>query len=431
MTVTKRPRALAAILLALVVGACGSSSTAVVPTRTSSPSPSVTASVAASPTASPTTTAPPSQLPILAPIPVSVLAPAATASKIHLDDATAAALQKALDSARSSRRVPGLQAAVVFPDGSIWTGQSGVAVRSPSTAVTQDTLFAVGSISKTFTAALALRLAGRGTIGLDDPISKWVPSYPNAANITVRQLLSHTSGLQDLFTARGMADAILAQPHRIWTADQVLDRIGKPYFAPGKGWRYSNTNYLLLGVVIEKATGKTVAEQVRTEFLEPLGLERTFLQTEEKPTGALSHGYKGTASRPVDVSAGATLIPFESEVTVCGPAGAYASTAGDIARWSAALYGGAVLDDASLAAMADVSISTRFKARPYGLGFEQRALSGRATWGHLGALDGYTASMKYLPDLRVTIVVLANSGWASPASASASLLSALLATAAT
>ena len=121
------------------------------------------------------------------------------------------------------------------------------------------------------------------------------------------------------------------------------------------------------------------------------------------------------------------MIPFEAEVTTCGPAGSVASTAEDIARWGAALYGGGILSPESLAAMTDVSISRQFRARPYGLGFEFRALSSRSTWGHLGALDGYNASLKYLPDQRITIVVLSNSGWASPTSASSALLSAVLA----
>jgi D-alanyl-D-alanine carboxypeptidase len=430
MIVTRPWRTPAALLLAFAIAGCGGNSGAPRPTQTAGPS--ATASTApASPTATPAPSAPPIELPVLAPIPVSMLAPAAVASSIHRDDATEAALQKALDEARSSRQgAPALQAAVVFPDGSIWTGQSGVAIRSPSTAVARETLFSVGSISKTFVAALTLRLVERGTIGLDDLLSMYVPDYPNAGHITVRQLLSHTSGLRDLFTSPGMAADILADPDRVWTAQEVLARIGKPYFSPGKGWRYSNTNYVLMGLVIEKATGRTVAEQVREEFLEPLGLNHTFLQSEEKPAGMLSHGYstKGKANtRAIDSAT--DMIPYNSEVTACGPAGAYASTADDLARWGSALYSGAVISHSSLAAMADVSISTQFKARPYGLGFEKWGLSGKWTWGHLGALDGYAASLKYLPDLHVTIVVLANSDGAKPTTASGALLAALLAAA--
>lgn len=437
----RRPRAgkattaLAALTLAVALAACGSSSSGTngPPTAPYSPSVSPTPSAGAtaffgSPSASPTSAPSPTDVPVLAPIPVSRLAPAATATSIHLDAETAAALQKALDGARIKQRVPGMQAAVAFPDGSIWTGESGAAVRSPSRKVTADTLFSVGSISKTFVAALTLRLAERGTIGLEDPLSLYLPTFPNAAHITVRQLLSHTSGVQDLFKAPGMASAILAAPNRIWTADEVLARIGKPYFAPGKGWRYSNTNYVLLGVVIEKATNETLAALVRKEFLEPLRLDHTYYQPQEQASGSGAHGYKGTASSARDVSVGAVMLPFNAEASACGPAGAFSSTAGDIARWGSALYGGAVLDDSSLAAMVDPSVSAPFRPKtPYGLGFEQRPLSGRSTWGHLGVLDGFTASMKYLPDLRITVVVLANGSWASPTSASAALVSAALA----
>jgi D-alanyl-D-alanine carboxypeptidase len=324
-------------------------------------------------------------------------------------------------------------AAVVFPDGSIWTGQSGSAILSSRTATTADTLFAVGSISKTFVAALAGRLAQRGTIGLDDKLSRYVPTFPNAANISLRQLLNHTSGIQDLFVAKGMAAAILSNPSRIWTADEVLARIGKPNFPPGQNYWYSNTDYVLLGLALERATNETLASQIRSEFLGPLGLDHTFLQTEEHATGPFAHGYmdvKGNTATPRDVSAGQSMLPFNSEASVAGPAGAYVSTASDLARWASALYGGGVLDDATLASMVDTSPTLAYKVKPkypYGLGFEKTLVAGRTAWGHRGHLDGFWSAMEYLPDAHVTVVVLANAEWANdPLAWSGQLVSVLL-----
>ena len=234
---------------------------------------------------------------------------------------------------------------MVFPDGLIWAGQAGSAILSPQTPVTADTLFSIGSISKTFVAALAGRLAARGTISLDDPLAKYVPTFHDAASITLRQLLNHTSGVQDPFADPDMAEAILANPGQPWTTAQVLSWIGRPYaFAPGKGYHYSNTNFVLLGEVVEKATGQSLASLVRSEFLTPLGLTHTFLQTEETVPGNKAHGYMAPAG-PRDNSAG-TMIPFTAEATAVGPAGAYVSTATDLARWGDALYGGNVLDQA-------------------------------------------------------------------------------------
>jgi D-alanyl-D-alanine carboxypeptidase len=346
----------------------------------------------------------------------------------QLDGSTAAALQKALATIRTSGGYPGVSAAVVFPDGLLWAGQAGSAILAPQAPVAADTLFSVGSISKTFVAALAGRLAARGTISLDDPLAKYVPTFHDAASITLRQLLNHTSGVQDIFEIKAFSDAILANRTRAWTTEEVLAKVGSARyaFAPGKGYRYSNTDYVLLGAAIEQATGQPIAALIRSEFLEPLGLTHTFLQTEEEAPGAKAHGYWTPASAPVDQSAG-TMLPFTAEATAAGPAGAYVSTATDLARWGDALYNGNVLDQATLAAMADISQTQGFKAPytpvhwVYGLGLEETTIAGQTAWGHRGHLDGFWSAMWYLPASHVTIVVIANAEWADPVAATAAL----------
>jgi D-alanyl-D-alanine carboxypeptidase len=409
-------RAALAILAAAIVAACGNGS----------PTPSPSATPVATPTASPIPTASPTPaLASIVPVPTSRLA-APSEPAAHLDDATARALQAALDGVRSGDFYPGMSAAIVFPDGSTWTGVSGTAVLSSATKVTPDTLFAVASISKTFLAALVCRLAEAGTIGLDDHLDKYVPDYPNAANITIRELLNHTSGIPDLF--QDLGPAIAAHPTATWTPQQVLAGIAsKPWCAPGKCYHYSNTDYVLLGLVVETATGQTLAKLVRDDFLTPLGLSHTFLQTEEPVEGPEAHGYLGTGSNPVDDTAG-TMIPYTSEVTAVGAAGAYVSTAQDLAIWGNALYGGDVLDQASLSDMVDISSTQPYRARSVfgysvtgGLGMEETTVAGHLAWGHLGSLDGFLSELAYFPDYRVTVVVLINANWANPLSATSAL----------
>jgi len=416
-----------ALLLALIVGACGSPA----PTTPPSGSPNASTSASALATASATSSASPAaSLASIVPVPTSQLV-AAASPRAQMNDATAAALQKALGGIRTSGAYPGVSAAVVFPDGSLWAGQSGSAILSPQAPVTADTLFSVGSISKTFVAALAGRLAARGTISLDDPLAKYVPDFYDAASITLRQLLNHTSGVRDLFDV--MSSAILANRTRAWTTDEVLAKVGhaRYAFAPGKGYWYSNTDYVLLGAVIEKATGQPIAALVRSEFLEPLGLTHTFLQTEEEASGAVAHGYFKPASAPVDQSAG-TMLPFTAEATAVGPAGAYVSTASDLARWGDALYGGNVLDQATLAAMADISQTQGFKAPftplhwVYGMGLEETTIAGQTAWGHRGHLDGFWSTVWYMPASHVTVVVIANAEWADPVAAAAALAKVIL-----
>ena len=419
--VTRPLTAAGGLVLAACLAACGSTTPSPVITPAPTPTPTATASAAIS--VAPSATPSASVIPLtIVPVPTSRFATPGPASA-NLTAAAAADLQKELDAIRSGRSYPGVSAAIVYPDGSIWTGQSGMAILSPQTPVTADTLFSIGSVSKTFVAATVGRLAMAGTIGLDDPLSKYLPDYPNASNISLRQMLNHTSGIKDPFADPDMAAAILANPSQPWTTAQVLSWIGKPYFAPGTGYHYSNSNFILLGQVVEKATGKSLASLVRSEFLTPLGLSHTFLQTEETVPGNKAHGYMAPAGRPRDNSAG-TMIPFTAEATAFGPAGAFVSTPTDLARWATALYGGAILDQATLAAMVDISPTSPYIARParvYGLGLEETTIAGQVAWGHLGYLDGFFSAMEYLPASHVTIVVLENADWGDPIGAAAKL----------
>lgn len=423
--------ALATVLLVVSMAACGNSSPtgSLAPTQTAAAGTAtlgLPTAAAATPTALPT--APPASIPEIYPVPTLGLPPPAGAPAAILDQTTAATLDQTVKSVRAQGAFPGLAVSIVFPDGSMWTGTAGSAVLSTRAPVTANTLFSIGSISKTFVAALALRLAQQGTIGLGDPLSKYLPTYPNASHITLRELLDHTSGIHDVFTSPGMADAILSDPSRIWTVDQVLAGIGKPYFAPGHGYQYSNTNYILLGVAIEKATNQTIASLVRSEFLDPLGMKNTWFQPEEKVASTdFAQGYMGPWSKPRDISAGQEMLPFNSEATVAGAAGGFVSTAPDLARWASALYGGGVLDEAELASMIDVSPTLPYTpTAPYGFGFEQTTISGRVAWGHLGHLDGFWSAMWYLPDSRITIVILTNDEWTSTQGVAAQFVRALL-----
>ncbi len=413
-SVRRRVPVAAAVILTAAVAACGSG--AATPASPTSPVPTNSIEALAKPTATPNIS--------IVPVPTSqMVAPSTPVAR--LDPQKAAAFQTALDDVRSKGKYPGAAAAVVFPDGSIWTGESGQAILSPPTPLTAETLFSVASISKTFVAALVSRLVQTGTISLDDSLSKYEPDFPNAANITVRELLNHTSGIADLFDVnRTIGSALSAHPAATWTAAQVLAKIGNPYFAPGTGYHYSNTNFILLGLIIEKATGLTVAALVRSTFLEPLGLDHTYLQTEEGRQGSSAHGYIGKSAQPVDRSAG-PMLPFTAEATAVGFAGAYVSTASDLARWADALYSGKVLDQAGLASMVDVSPTVPYKPRllyGYGLGFEESTVAGQLAWGHKGHLDGFWSAMEYFPAYHVTVVVLTNADWADPIAASSNLV---------
>jgi len=334
--------------------------------------------------------------------------------------ATRIALSSRLDGLRTTYGLPGVSAAILFADGSMWRGSTGFADVEAGTPVTRDTQFAIASISKTFLAARILTLIESGDIGLDEPVAGYLPELGLDRAITVRRLLDHTSGLHDYFYDPDIDEALLADRGRAWTTEEVLAYIGKPYFKPGRGWHYSNTNYLILGMLAERVAGEPLADQLRREFLEPLGLTHTHYQGVEDPAGPLARAYRfdGPALDlvPIPLTDGSDVVPFTSVVTAAGSAGSLASTAEDLVMWARALYGGEVLTPRSrLAMVADVQVTAPFEPSiPYGLGVQAATVDGRPTLGHSGRLLGSRTVIRWLPEERIAIAVLTNQSRADP-----------------
>jgi D-alanyl-D-alanine carboxypeptidase len=287
-------------------------------------------------------------------------------------------------------------------------------------AMTDDTAMGVASISKTFTAALILALAEEGRLRLEAPAIDYLPGVKLDPKITVHQLLDHTSGLADYFYHPRIDAALLAHRDRAWTPADVMRYVGKPYFKPGADWAYSNTNYLILGMLAEAVGHEPVADQLRRRFFRPLGLDDTFYQVVEEPKGSVAHGYRfegSKASLPaIDLSDGSDVMPFTSVVTATGAAGSIASSAEDLARWARALYDGPALDpEARRAMLEDVFTTARFKPTiGYGLGVQAYAVDNHWTLGHSGRLLGTRAVMRWLPDEGVAIAILTNQSRTDP-----------------
>jgi D-alanyl-D-alanine carboxypeptidase len=367
--------------------------------------PAASAAAPASPTgASPAPTASPSPTPTASPSPTPIVA--ASVSK---------RLQRTLEAARKRYGLPGVSATIILPNGATWSGVAGYADSVKRRKVAVDTPFAVASVTKTFTAALILRLADQGKLSIDDHLSKWLPSYPNARRITLRMLLQHTSGLPDFFASGALETAMLKNRRRVFTPAEVLTFARGLRFTPGTGYYYSNTNFVLLGLVAEKAGGKPWATQVHTELLDPLGLTGTYIQASEKPPGrAAAHGYRyfsgAVVGRGRDQGDRTGVVPFTSVVTAAWSAGAIAATTPDLARWARALYTGRVLSPASTRAMMDVGRTTKLGAsRHYGLGMSRLLIGGRFIgYGHSGSIGGFRSAIRYFPKEHTAVAVLFN-----------------------
>lgn len=357
-----------------------------------------------------------------------VVEPPRSITRPRLSPQTRLALQARLDRLRQRYAIPGVSVAIVLPDGSTWSGVSGFADVRGKIAVRRSTSFAIASVSKTFTAALILALAEDGRIDLDAPVRRYLPGLKKVSSkVKVRQLLDHTSGLRDYFFHPSIDHLLLSRPDRRWDPTRALKYVGKAYFEPGKGWHYSNTNYLVLGMLAEAVGEEPLADQVRTRFLEPLGLEHTWYQPEDEAPNDVAHGYRfassSTAAPAIDLSDGTPLVPFTSVVTAAGAAGGFASTARDLARWAHYLYGGEVLRPEYLTAMVDVGTATALKSSiPYGYGTQVVEIDGLTTLGHSGRLLGFRSAVRYLPDQGVAIAVLTNQSRTDPAPIVRSLL---------
>jgi CubicO group peptidase (beta-lactamase class C family) len=376
-----------------------------------------TAPGATTPSASPSATPATSPLPGTPGFPIVAPPPAPVP---RLAPATRLALQARLDQLRKRYGIPGISAAVLLPDGSLWSGVSGLADVAAERPVTRSTTFAIASVSKTFTSALVLALAEDGRIDLDAPVRRYLPTLKQVSpKILVRQLLDHTSGLRDYFFHPSIDHLLLADPDRRWTAADALRYVGKPYFAPGKGWHYSNTNYLVLGLLAEAVGRKPLADQIRTRFLRPLDLADTWFQPTDRAPRDIAHGYRfratGVDAKPIDLTGTGPIEPFTSVVTAAGGAGGYASTPADLVHWARALYGGRVLRAETLARLTDVRSTARYDPRvPYGLGVQILAIDGVITEGHSGRILGFRSALRYVPERGIAVAVLTNQSRTDP-----------------
>jgi D-alanyl-D-alanine carboxypeptidase len=295
--------------------------------------------------------------------------------------------------------------------------------------MTTRTAFALASVSKTLTAAVVLQLVGEGRLALDQPVAPLLPAYKLDRRITVRMLLDHTSGLPDYFLNPKIDKPLRARPDAAWTPERAWSYVTAKRPVPGKVWRYSNTNYLLLGELVEAITGRTIAVEVRARLLDPFALRSSWYQVEEKPRAEGATGYRrvakeGGGTRWVPVAPPSDVMPFRSVVTAAAGAGSVAATALDAARWMGAFGRGEVLPpDVQAAMIADAAVTQAMRSGVgYGLGIRVVPLDGRRALGHSGRYLGFRNVVLYVPEAGLSIAVLTNQGTYDPAKIATYLL---------
>ncbi len=260
-----------------------------------------------------------------------------------------------------------------------------------------DQIFRIASITKSFTAALIVQMAERGEVALDAPAARYLPGLPLDPRITLRQLLSHTAGIAE-------TDATPQPPFgpgEVPLAQQVARIAARPLrFAPGTEQRYSNSGYMLLGAVIEKVTGQSWDEAMRTRLFAPLGLTDTAYDRRDAIVARRVAGYTLADGQLRNAAAFNMSLPKT--------AGSLRSSAADLMRWMRALAHGRVVSAAGFAQMAQPALAGVPLQERYGLGLYVWQVRGQTAIGHTGQIDGFASALLYLPASDTVIVVLAN-----------------------
>lgn len=325
-------------------------------------------------------------------------------------------LQTNLDEWHKNGKFPGATLGVCLADGNCFGLAAGFSEAEAKIAMKPDDIMLAGSVGKTYVAAVALQLIKEGKIDLDSKIEKylgkekWFSRLPNAKDITVRQLMNHTSGLiryefKDQFTKD-----LTANPDKTWKPEELLAYLfdEKAPFEAGKGWDYSDTNYIVLGMIIEKVTGKKYYDLAKARVLKPLKLERTFPQDSRAIKG-LVQGYAGAENpfggRDKMLENGKFVINPQFEWT----GGGMATTSEDLARWAKFMYEGKAFDASLLPQMlAGVSAPMLGRDAKYGLGVIIRPTRAGLAYGHSGFFPGYMTEMMYFPEHKIAVAVMVN-----------------------
>lgn len=324
-------------------------------------------------------------------------------------------LEACLDSFHAAAQFPGATAGIALPDGSSFGLATGFSDKAKKIPMTPADLMLQGSVGKTYVSAVALQLIHEGTFRLDEKVKKylgnksWYPRLPNADEITVRQLMNHTSGLVRYEFNESFISDLTQNPDKVWKPEELVAYIldTKAPFAAGEDWEYSDTNYIVLGMILEKTTSSKYYDLLRARILEPLRLRRT-VPSDSRTIPGLVQGYAGLGNpfggRDEMLSDGRFILNPQFEWT----GGGIASTAEDLARWAKALYEGRVFDPSLLPVMLDAVPAKLGPNVKYGLGVIVRQTPLGPGYGHSGFFPGYLTEMMYFPETRFAVALQVN-----------------------
>jgi D-alanyl-D-alanine carboxypeptidase len=327
-----------------------------------------------------------------------------------VDPILVAMLDATLEEEKNRTEAVAFSASLILPDGDAWTGAIGQHDGTTGTLITPDMVSGVGSVTKTITGACIMQLRGEGKLSLDDSLGKYLPSFPNVKpEITIRQLLNHTSGIYNYTDNPNLNTRISQNYARVWQPDEILNNfVLAPLFNPGDNWAYSNTNYVLLGLIIEEITGESYEVAIRNRFFTPLGLEGIYLYPQETPVEVFVNLWADLFGGGTPNDLAIFGISRAGLFSAGWAAGAVISKPETIARWMKLLTDGEVIAQAELTDMSTFLPITN--SYGYGLGLSRwRLPDNRFVFGHGGNII-YQSEVHAIPDLGISIAVLTNDG---------------------
>jgi D-alanyl-D-alanine carboxypeptidase len=331
-------------------------------------------------------------------VPAATTAPAAA----PIDAATRARLTRALDTSFRAARAPGVMVSVSRGDGTPWTAVRGTADPATRAPVQDDLYTRIASVTKTFTATMVLQLVDEGKLALDDPIARWFPDLSDGDEITVRMLGNMSSGIDSYSLDPTVQKEYSADPERTFTNDELIAAgTSLPRrFPPGEGFLYSNTNFVMLGRIVEAETGKPYAEALQERVFDRLDMRQSSAPTVTAIPDPHWQGFTTQFSedgRPVNATAWSP--------TFAGPAGDIVSTLADTRTWTRSVGTGSLISPEAQRERLRPNPASVGNGRAYlfGLGEEDGWLA------HSGRLPGFTSQIAYDPATDTSIVVLANS----------------------
>ncbi len=351
-----------------------------------------------------------------------------TIAQTPVNPEQASILQHKLDSCLTAFNLPGIAATLLLPENKYWNGVSGLSDIYTSEPMNTSHLFYQASVTKMFVATIIFQMYEENLLSLEDNVGMYLPPIPTVPESTkIRYLLNHRSGLYDVFANSAATNNWYFNPNTIWEPiDVLLTYNNNPLFNQNAGFSYSNTNYILLGMIIEAITGKSFAEELESRISAPLQLDKTFFLPFDTVTGNITKGWTSFTSSSGPFTSDAAPILTDCFESMAFTSGAMVSSPQDVAKFNRLLFSGGILHDSTLNLMktcTDINLGNGCNG--YGFGLMRYNFAGNTYFGHAGDINGFTQLTIHNEPDSITLTISINRNNAPRGPVAAVLLNAL------